>query len=145
MSRVYVVYSLKEIDIDFFDRTLEEVRGRIVEVDSGGFVDEDTVREGYLGEGAADGTNVYLCRDPMSELYDDENQDLFRALGGKPLTRIELNPGKGKNADTFLVDYLGKLADSLDYVVTNFGGVLMTGKEVQEKRQLGWTTLEAVR
>ena len=68
----------------------------------------------------------------MSELYDDEDQDLFDALGGKPISKIEIRPDKWSEKP--MIRYLIALADDLDYVVTNFDNILMRGSEIKTKQ-----------
>ncbi len=142
MSRAYAAYSRQEIDGHLFIRTIKLASGHIVSSDGKENVSEDRLMEGYLGDGAVGGVNVYLCRDPMAELYEDEDQELFDALGGKPVAKIAFEPGSGVEADTAMIEYLSALADQVEFMVTNFDDVLMSGEDVKAKKALGWQTLE---
>ena len=127
MSAVFAVYSRHPINEEAFDETLVRAGGVVVEAS-----DDRSLREGHIDDDGDASTPIFLCRDPMSELYDDEDQDLFDALGGKPISKIEIRPGKWSEKP--LIRYLIALADDLDYVVTNFDNVLMRGSEIKEKQ-----------
>lgn len=134
MSSIYAVYSRKKIDEELFERTLRNAGGTVADSS-----DRHSIREGYLAEDGVGSVSIYLRRHPMLELHEDEDKQLFTVLGGKPVSKIGIEPGK--EANLLLIKYLAALADELDYVVTNFDEVLMTGIDVQEKQKLGWVTL----
>lgn len=135
MSRIYAVYTRHLIDEGAFTRTLEEIGGSVSAPTT-----DDLILEGHFRQEGVGSVEISLCRDVMSELHDEEDKKLFDALGGKPMAKIGLEPSKW--SDKPLIDYLAALAEELDYVVTNFDKVLMTGNDVREKQKLGWTTLD---
>lgn len=131
MSNDYHVYSLEHISEESFINLVESAGGRYT-----GYNETREEHGAQIDDSENSSILIYLEKDAVNDINEKEDEELIAKIGGSPVSSLIIEPAGGFDYLSLVEKFLFSLSSELEYVVTDFDRVLMTGKELHKKKGL---------